>query len=300
MHLSAIGRNNRLLSRNLDNFVLDKGLGDDKIITAIGNFALSSENRSAFEEIRSTRGSGRSGWKTIASMNQPRMDGSAMNDRGPGDAGKKPVLGFLTYEGADNWISAIWYGVVDAAKKYGANLISFSSRQLWDSPDRLSDNLSIYDQINARVDGLISTDLAAPWIVERLKPFLSKPSVLLNFISEDFTSISVDYFGGMKSAAEHFIRHHGFRKIAFIRGPVQSDTEARYKAYLEALQENGIALDSSLVSKPCASQGYGDGFDAMNKLLAQGERRFEAVLASNDDIAIEAIGALAARKIRVP
>jgi len=149
------------------------------------------------------------------------------------------IIGFLTYsEWADNWINSIWNGIVDASKKHNVNLISFASKQLWYSPEHLADNLAVYEQINNKVDGLISTDLATPWVMEKLKAFLTKPSVLLNFSSNDITSITVDYAGGMKKAAEHLIRDHGFRRIAYIRGPVMSDTELRYQAYLEALKEN--------------------------------------------------------------
>ncbi len=211
------------------------------------------------------------------------------------------IIGFLTYsEWADNWINSIWNGIVDASKKHNVNLINFASKQLWYSPEHLADNLAVYEQINNKVDGLISTDLATPWVMEKLKAFLTKPSVLLNFSSNDITSITVDYAGGMKKAAEHLIRDHGFRRIAYIRGPVMSDTELRYQAYLEALKENGIPADPALISRPCITQGFGDGETAVNYFLNVAKVNFDAILANNDDIAIGAIHALESHKIKVP
>jgi hypothetical protein len=125
----------------------------------------------------------------------------------------------------------------------------------------------------------VTTELNTPWVREKLKPFLTKPCVLLNFFAEGITTITVDYAGGMRAAAQHLIQDH---------------------TYLDALRENDIPLDENLVSSPCAAQGVEDGIDAINTLLDQRNVSFDAVLANNDDIAVGAIQALQAHRLRVP
>ena len=54
----------------------------------------------------------------------------------------------------------------------------------------------------------------------------------------------VDEEAGMRQALEHLIGRHGFRRIAFVRGPsVNAEAERRYAVYRAVLEEHGIGLD---------------------------------------------------------
>ncbi len=61
-------------------------------------------------------------------------------------------------------------------------------------------------------------------------------------------SVLVGNYQGMRDAVEHLIEVHGFRRIAFIRGPLGNlEEEERYRAYCDALADHGIPLDENLV-----------------------------------------------------
>lgn len=90
----------------------------------------------------------------------------------------------------------------------------------------------------------------------------------------------------------------GHRDIAFITGSLDSPTgRERLAGYRAALTQHQIPVKESLIigGKWQAQQGVA----AVETLLAQGSR-FSAIVASNDDMAVGALKALAAHHIRVP
>lgn len=90
----------------------------------------------------------------------------------------------------------------------------------------------------------------------------------------------------------------GHREIAFITGSLDSPTgRERLAGYQTALAKHGIAFDSARVveGRWQAEQGV----MAIEQLLTQ-HVRFSAVVASNDEMAIGALRALAVRGIAVP
>jgi len=90
----------------------------------------------------------------------------------------------------------------------------------------------------------------------------------------------------------------GHRDIAFITGSLDSPTgRERLAGYRAALEQHAIPVNDALImaGKWQAQQGAA----AVEALLAQGST-FSALVASNDDMAVGALKALAAHQIRVP
>jgi LacI family transcriptional regulator len=97
----------------------------------------------------------------------------------------------------------------------------------------------------------------------------------------------------------HLIESHGKRRIAFIHGPEEhEDGLLREKGYEEALDRYSVMPDPRLVirchgPREMARQTIGD-------CLAELPAPFEAVFASDDDIAVSVVGALNDAGLIVP
>lgn len=100
------------------------------------------------------------------------------------------------------------------------------------------------------------------------------------------------------SAAVEQLIALGHRDIAFITGSLDSPTgRERLAGYHAALTKHGIAVEDALVVE--GKWQAQNGMTAVQQLLKQG-RNFTALVASNDDMAVGALKALAAAQIAVP
>lgn len=110
-------------------------------------------------------------------------------------------------------------------------------------------------------------------------------------------SVLVDNRGAMQAATRHLIIDHGRREILFIRGRVDSqEATDRYFGFRQALGEQQIINDGARVlqgdfSKASAASALGG--------LAS-DVRFDALIASNDEMALAAMAELERRGLRVP
>lgn len=90
----------------------------------------------------------------------------------------------------------------------------------------------------------------------------------------------------------------GHREIAFITGSLDSPTgRDRLAGYKAALEKHAIAIQEALIVE--GKWQAQNGVTAVESLLSQGTA-FTALVASNDDMAVGALKALAAHQIAVP
>jgi DNA-binding LacI/PurR family transcriptional regulator len=119
---------------------------------------------------------------------------------------------------------------------------------------------------------------------------------------EGMPSVLVDNDSGMHAAITHLVRVHEHRRIAFVRGPAGSvDAERRYGVYRRVLDENGLALDERLVVT--GDFEAGSGAAAVRTLLDERgipTSEIDAVVSSNDSMALGVLSGLTGRRIRVP
>jgi ABC-type sugar transport system substrate-binding protein len=103
------------------------------------------------------------------------------------------------------------------------------------------------------------------------------------------------------AAVNHLIEVHGYRRIAFIRGPAtHPGAQERYQGYVEALTQHGLPFDPRLVS-PYLSVWLSKEAEAMtHRLLDEQPAGLEAIVAADDTLALGALSALQTRYIRVP
>ncbi len=110
--------------------------------------------------------------------------------------------------------------------------------------------------------------------------------------------IGADNSSGCRAMTTHLIRFHAYTDLAFLAGPPGSpDSDERFAGFCEALRR----ADLTAPDAPAATGGFTEagGRQAVAALLAGG-RRPRAIVCGNDEMAIGALTALRARRLRVP
>lgn len=218
----------------------------------------------------------------------------------------RPTIGLLIGQIEERYQALVWPGVADVAQERDVNLICFAGRALRSPYGFDLQRNAIYDLVGPEnVDGLVllSGTLGNYIGVEELTRFCARyrplPMTSIALRLEDTPSILVDNENGMRAAVSHLIETHHCRRIAFIRGPVgHQEAEQRHHAYVAALEEHAIPYDPDLVAP--GNFASETGAEAIRILLDQRQVSFDALVASNDNMAISALEVLQARGIRVP
>lgn len=110
-------------------------------------------------------------------------------------------------------------------------------------------------------------------------------------------AMNFDNFEGGRLATDHLLKL-GHRRIAFIGGaPGHPDAEERHRGYAAALEAAGAAYDPTLVEPGLYHEG--SGLQAVERLL-NGKRRFTAIFAANDQMAVGAMLGLHRHALKVP
>ncbi len=228
-----------------------------------------------------------------------------------GQSGPRRTIGFVGCHLKDKNSYSTWHGIMDAARGRGVNLISFFPHDLNSAHGFDAQANVLYDLVSGeRLDGLIIWSAAflsyagpegAKRVLDHYRPL---PIVAIERgAAEDIPWVGVDFYQSMREGVVHLIKEHGFRRIAFIRGPDLTHEAARerYQAYLDVLTEHGLPFDPALVSEPSTGSWEPEVGEAAIKLLLDGRHTsFEAIVAANDYIAIGVMQALQARGISVP
>jgi len=125
------------------------------------------------------------------------------------------------------------------------------------------------------------------------------PVVLMNQgkLAGKYANVPVEYATGFREALEHLLAL-GHRDIGFIAGPASlNSAKGREDAFKAALRAHGLRVRANWIAQ--GDMRVEGGRAAMEKLLSC-DPRPTAVLASNDLMAVGALQAAHAAKIRVP
>ena len=220
---------------------------------------------------------------------------------------ERPTIGFLITDLSLPYASQLWRGMLGEAKRQNANLLTVTNRGQR-AAGRFDPNRgTLYQLVGPEnVDGLVVFAEAlksSPRSRQQLQEFLATydplPIVCIGCV-DGFPSLSVDNARGVHQMVDHLIEAHGYRKLAFLRGPEGDiEAEARLAAYQEALSQHEIPFRAELITPP-RSWSLEDGIAATRDLLDRREAMFEAIVAANDQLATGAIRALRQRDIQVP
>ncbi len=185
-------------------------------------------------------------------------------------------------------------GVEDIAGKNGFHVILCNSDE---NPEKEANYINVL--LQRRVDGII----IAPTTNDKNRFLILKrhrlPCVLLDRRVDGFKCDTVVSNGceGAKKLTQHLLRL-GYRRIAIVSGPPTISTaRERVEGYCQALQENQVPIDESLIIRDTYQQD--SGYESVKQLLKQ-ERRPEAIFAGNNFIAVGALHAIRELGLRIP
>lgn len=202
----------------------------------------------------------------------------------------------------------MWRMIADIAARNGDNLFVFPGGRLKCTEDYEYLRSGIYELVNSEnLSGLMvwSSSLGGFISIDELSEFHERfeniPYVTIGLKREGHPDISFDAYHGFKALVMHFVRHHGARRIAFLRGPENHlSAQDRYRAYLDALRDCHVDVDPILISSPTP---WSAGEKALRELDERGQmpvRDYDAVLAASDLMMYSAARVLESRGLRFP
>jgi DNA-binding LacI/PurR family transcriptional regulator/signal transduction histidine kinase len=216
------------------------------------------------------------------------------------------TIGLLIDALDGNYHTALLCGAADAARDRDASFVCFAGGML-SSPYRFHGQRNVvYDLVDPSfIDGLvvmsgtIGNYIGHAELEAFCRRFAPIPMCSVAVPIQGTPTVLVDNATGMREALLHLITTHGRNKIAFVRGPeFNQEAERRYRVYREVLAEHGLPLNTDYVA--AGDFQVEGGGDAVRLLLDQRGVELDAVVASNDYMALGVIEALRARDIRVP
>jgi DNA-binding LacI/PurR family transcriptional regulator/signal transduction histidine kinase/ActR/RegA family two-component response regulator len=218
----------------------------------------------------------------------------------------RPTIGLFIDRASDQgYLTELRSGVTAFGRERGVNVITISGEELHSPYGFEAQRNALYELMTAEnIDGLvISGSIGFNAGLEEFQAFCERyrplPMVTIMAPLEGIPCVAIDNSKGMCEALIHLIEVHGYRRIAFVRGP-QGNVEAedRYRVYTEVLAEYGIPFDPALVAP--GNFQIESGQEAIDLLLDQRRVTFEALVAADDEMAHGALEALQRRGIQVP
>jgi DNA-binding LacI/PurR family transcriptional regulator/signal transduction histidine kinase len=196
-------------------------------------------------------------------------------------------------------------GFEAACEIYDCNLIFAVGRPLFSADPISAVHNEVYRLVHpSNVDGLVLiaaglSSACGPDSLRRLcEEFASIALCSLGVQIPNVPSIVIDNQLGMQAVVEHIINDHGCRRVAFLGGPQNNtDAAARLQVYKQVLAQNGLPFDEHLTA--FAEFTSPSGMAATNRLVDSGVE-FDALVASNDGMALGAMEALRKHGRRVP
>ena len=195
------------------------------------------------------------------------------------------MIGVVVPNLVTHYYAAVLDGIEEEARKAGYSVISANTHEQSEAEVKAIDNF-----ISLHVEGIIAclsqSEMGIPLV------FFGRTC-----LPEKFSCVTANGDIAAQEATQHLIET-GSRRIAFIGGPNHLDMVKRRKhGYLEALRENRIPIDRSLVI--CEKIDYQWALEATMQLL-QREDRPDAILAFNDIITFAAFTAIKQTGLHIP
>ncbi len=216
------------------------------------------------------------------------------------------TIGLLTPNLSMQTDQILWQVLTEQGRARGFNALCYVGGHLRDPAGYEAQRTVLYDLAGAaRLDGLIifSGSVGTYLSIEEMADFCTRyhplPLVSVSQVLPGIPSVMLDNYQGLHEALTHLIDVHGYRHIAYVRGPAgHLEADIRYQAYVGTLQSRNIPVDPALVVQ-------GDflpesGALAVRELLDERGVTFDALVTSNDRVAIRAMETLQARGLVVP
>src|SRR5512138_498355 len=241
---------------------------------------------------------------------QPKAS-RVMNETSPSrrKTNSRATIGLLLASLHTGASQIIWPSIADSAERHDVNLICFPGGRLQAMDSFEVQRNAIFDLASHKcLDGLITWSSALGGVLgpAEIRSFHQRyqhlPMVSLAQFMEGMPTVSVDSYLGMRALLTHLIEEHGFRKLAFMRGPEgHYYAQERYRAYFDSIQALNRPLIPCLVTRPLPWESGAEAIEILldERGLKPGED-FQAVVAVSDMMAVWAMKTLQARGFDVP
>lgn len=206
------------------------------------------------------------------------------------------VIGVVVPNLVTHYYAAVLDGIEDEASKQGYSVISANSHE-----DFLRESQVIDNFIGMHVEGIIACLAQDTTDYSHFEEIADMGIPLVFFgrtcMTDKFSCVTANGDEAAQQATQHLI-DTGSKRIAFIGGPNHLDMVRRRKhGYLEALRENRLPIDRSLVA--CDKIDYDVALQAALRLLERSDRP-DAILAFNDIITFAAFNAIKRLDLSIP
>lgn len=197
-------------------------------------------------------------------------------------------------------------GIVEEARLQQTDIYIFNANASTD--ETIKHNIgeyNIYNLINyAMFDGvilfanLIQSNAVYNSVIGQIRES-GVITVSIDSEIEGFYFVGVENYRPMKRIVEHLIVKHHYTKINIVCGQdFNSDNRERLKAYCDALQEHGIPVEESRISRGAFTNLHGR--EAAGKMLENPKEFPQAVVCATDNIAIGVKSVFSGRGIQIP
>ncbi|AMK16595.1 MULTISPECIES: LacI family DNA-binding transcriptional regulator [Sphingobium] len=208
--------------------------------------------------------------------------------------GEEMRIGLLYSNPSSSYLSEFLMGSLDQASRSNVHLVV----------EKFGEDMSVKNVVNHLVRGRINGVILPPPLCDSLEMLRALAAAMIPAVAvatgrtpKRMSAVSIDDEDAAYAMTRHLIAL-GHVRIGFIRGnPDQSASERRYKGYVRALTEAGIAVDDQLVAQGLFS--YRSGLDAAEQILDLPEPP-SAIFASNDDMAAATVAIAHRRGLDVP
>lgn len=209
---------------------------------------------------------------------------------------KTNTIGFMVHELQSNFINSVLAGVEKIATEAGYDLIIAHASESYEKEAANAKNL-----FHKRVDGLIASLSFDTKNLDHFRPFVDKgvPVIFFDRVEKvkDNTVVVIDNYKCGYEATQHLIEQ-GCKRITHVTSSLARNVYAeRFRGYKDALYDNGIAHDESLVIVSDLSEEA--GIASAKKILSINPRPDGAFI-TNDFVAAVCMRTLKEYDVSIP
>ncbi|RYY98353.1 MAG: LacI family transcriptional regulator [Chitinophagaceae bacterium] len=206
------------------------------------------------------------------------------------------TIGVIVHELNSNFITSVLAGIEKVTTEAGYDLIIAHS-----SESSVKEAANARNLFHKRVDGLIASLSFDTTDLEHYKPFIEKgvPVIFFDRVEQDGsnTVVVIDNTRCGYVATEHLIQQ-GCKRIAHVTASLKRNVYSqRFKGYRDALYDNNIPYDESLLLVNDLSEGA--GVDAALKIMKM-KPMPDGLFITNDFVAAVCIRTLKEHGVSVP
>ena len=211
-------------------------------------------------------------------------------------SGKTQVIGVIIPSAEINFFGSVVHGIESIANTHGYNVLLYQSNETKDYEEK-----GLETFLSARVDGILVSIAKGTHDFSHFREIKNRgvPIVFFDRANDNLgiDSVVIDDYKGAFGATKHLITQ-GYQRIAHIAGPAHlKNFNDRIRGYTDALIEQGITPDNSLIYHGNVS--IESGKEGTHYLLSM-EDPPDAVFAAEDFTALGVIKVLKEKNIKIP